>query len=151
MDGHRSSPPQSGGLQRQQEPGQHKQSVSNRLGFSARRRTVVSGEAVDDVQVLPKRLHVLTRAQHGPHLRSPAADFHHIILTQEEVMGRHLTRHLDAFQLRCSDDGNLGGKRGTFATFVIIFAKQKQYNLVLPLPSWPRGRCGRAAGRAEPP
>lgn len=66
--------------------------------------TVVSGEAVDDVKVFPKRLHVLTGTQHGPHLCSPISNFHHIILAEEEVMRRHLARDLDAFLLCRSDD-----------------------------------------------
>lgn len=69
--------------------------------------TVVRGEAVDDVQVLPESLHVLAGPQHGPHLRSAVADLCHVVLAEEEVMRCHLTRDLDALLLRRSDDQDL--------------------------------------------
>lgn len=75
--------------------------------------TVVCGEAVDDVQVFPESLHVLSRSQHGSHLRSSVADLCHVVLTKEEVMRCHLTRDLDALLLRRSDDQDLKKKRKT--------------------------------------
>lgn len=72
--------------------------------------TVVCGEAVDDVQVLPQGLHVLVCSQHGTDLRSSFADLPHVFLTQEEVMRCHLTGDLDALLLCCSDDQDLGNK-----------------------------------------
>lgn len=69
--------------------------------------TVVRGEAVDDVQVLPQRLHVLAGAQHGPHLRPAAADVGHVLLAQEKVVRRHFARHLDALLLGRPDDQDL--------------------------------------------
>lgn len=68
---------------------------------------MVSGEAVDDVQVLPQRLHVLAGSQHGPHLRPTTADVGHVILAQEEVVRRHLACHLDALLLGRPDDQDL--------------------------------------------
>ena len=69
--------------------------------------TVVCGEAVDDVQVLPQRLHVLECSQHGSDLRSSFADLPNVFLTQEEVMRCHLAGDLDALLLCCSDDQDL--------------------------------------------
>lgn len=76
--------------------------------------TVVCGEAVDDVQVLPQSLHVLARPQHGSDLRSPVTDLLHVVLAQEEVMGRHLACDLDALLLRRSDDEDLRKKSQKF-------------------------------------
>lgn len=68
---------------------------------------MVRGEAVDDVQVLPKRLHVLTGTQHGPHLCPAAANVGHVLLAQEEVVRRHLACHLDSLLLGRPDDQDL--------------------------------------------
>lgn len=73
--------------------------------------TVVCGKAVNDVQVLPESLHVLTGSQHGSDLRSSNADICHVVLTQKQVVRCHLTRHLDTLLLGCADDQNLRKKR----------------------------------------
>ena len=68
---------------------------------------MVGGEAVDDVQVFPESLHVLSCSQHGSDLRPSVADVLHVFLAKEEVMRCHLTCDLDAFLLRRSDDQDL--------------------------------------------
>lgn len=64
---------------------------------------MVSGKAVNDIQVLPEGIHVLPRAQHGAYLHFAQPKCVYIILTQEEVVGGHLTCHLDAFLFSSSD------------------------------------------------
>lgn len=83
--------------------------------------TVIRGEAVDDVQVLPECLHVLAGSQHGPYLRPSVSDHRHVVLAKKEVMRGHLTCDLDALLLRCSDDQDLkkksrGGRGGVNKT-----------------------------------
>ena len=73
---------------------------------------MVSCEAVNVVQVFPEGLHVLPGAQHRADLCPAVPNAHHILLTQEEVVGRYLTRHLDALLLGCADDQDLGEGKG---------------------------------------
>lgn len=73
---------------------------------------MVCGEAVDNVQVLPQRIHVLPGAQHGSHLRSPIADLRQVVVAQEQVVRCHLARHLDALLLGGPDDQDLSVKGG---------------------------------------
>lgn len=82
-----------------------------KVGVNVALLTVVGCEAVNDVHVFPEGLHVLPGSQHGAYLRPAVPDVRHVLLTQEEVMGRHLTRHLDAFLLGHPDDQNLGKGR----------------------------------------
>lgn len=83
-----------------------------KVGVNVALLTVVGCEAVNDVQVFPEGLHVLPGAQHGADLCPAAPDVHHVLLTQEEVVGRYLTRHLDALLLGCADDQDLGEGKG---------------------------------------
>lgn len=70
--------------------------------------TVVRGEAVDGVHVLPESLQVLAGAQCWPHGRPALPEAPQVVPAQEEVVRGHLARHRDPLLLRCLDEEDLG-------------------------------------------
>lgn len=69
---------------------------------------MVSGEAVDDVHVLPERLHVLAGAQRWPHGCTALPEAPQVVLAQEKVVRGHLARHRDPPLLGRLDEDDLG-------------------------------------------
>lgn len=69
---------------------------------------MVSGKAVDDVHVLPERLHVLAGAQLRPHGRTALPEAPQVVPAQEEVVRGHLARHRDPPLLGRLDEEDLG-------------------------------------------
>lgn len=113
---------------------------------------MVGGKAVDDVHVVPERLHVLAGAQLRPHGRTALPEAPQVVLAQEEVMRGHLARHRDPPLLGRLDQEDLGEP---------WLVGNPQWGPVLrprthssprsPPPCGPRGRCGQDAGTAGPP
>lgn len=68
---------------------------------------MVCSKAVNGVQVFPKGLHVFASAQHGAHLTPTFPNTPEVFLAEKEVMGSHLTGHLNALLLCCFDDQDL--------------------------------------------
>lgn len=54
--------------------------------------TMISGEAVNHVHVLPESLLILLGGEGWPHLTLVVANAIQIVGTQEQVMGTHFTR-----------------------------------------------------------
>lgn len=71
---------------------------------------MICGKTVNGVQVVPECFHVLAGAQHRPYLTSPFPNATQVLLTQEEVVRRHLACHRNALLLCCLDDQDLWKK-----------------------------------------
>lgn len=69
--------------------------------------TMVCGEAVDGVHVLPECLHILAGAQRWPHGCSALPKAPQVIPAQEKVVWGYLACHQDPFLLGCLDEDDL--------------------------------------------
>lgn len=78
---------------------------------------MIGGKTINDIQIFPQCLHVLSGAQHGPHLSPAITKNRHIVFTQEEVMRCDLACHLNAFLLCSSDDKDLKREKKKHETF----------------------------------
>ena len=65
---------------------------------------MICGEAVNDTQVVPQGLLVFLGAQHGSDLHEAWPGLGRILLTEEEVVGAHLTGDLEVLLLSQLDD-----------------------------------------------
>mmetsp|Transcript_41137 Transcript_41137/g.96717 ORF Transcript_41137/g.96717 Transcript_41137/m.96717 type:complete len:675 (+) Transcript_41137:156-2180(+) len=70
-------------------------------------RRVVRREDVDDVHVLPQRLHVLVRRQPRPHVGHALGQRRDVRVGEEEVVRGHAARHLGAAPLRLAHHHDL--------------------------------------------
>lgn len=91
---------------------------------------MVRGEAVNNVQVLPQRLHVLTGAKHGAHLRSAAPQIGHVVFAEEEMVRGHLTRDVDPLLLGGSDDQDLRMKQVWCCWNTFASKKERHYEII---------------------
>ena len=72
--------------------------------------TVISSKAVDDVHVLPESVLVVLGAEYWPHLCPALPNVWDVILTEEEMVGGHLTGYRQTILLSNTDYSHLGGK-----------------------------------------
>ena len=82
---------------------------------------MVSGKAVDDVDVIPEGVLVVTATQSRAYLTPPTANARDIVLAEEEVVGTHFTRDLQTPLLGKTDYSNLeeAGEREGRATAIL--------------------------------
>ena len=69
--------------------------------------TMVSCKAVDDIDVIPEGILVVTATQPRAYLTPPTPNTRDIIFAEEQVLWAYFTRHLDTLLLGKTDYRNL--------------------------------------------
>ncbi len=68
---------------------------------------MISSKAVNNVHILPESILVIFRAEHRPDLCPSLANVRDVLITEEEMVRGHFTRHREIFLFGSTNDCNL--------------------------------------------